>query len=80
MLLKFKIKLPQVATNLLLAVSSFHWSSHTQDKKNWPEPVPETAVTGQTGPDQFRFGSVSNRPKFKIEIWIQKNKKFSKKS
>ena len=40
---------------------------------------PETAVTGQTGPDRFRFGSVSNRPKFKIQIWIQKNEKFSKK-
>ena len=32
---------------------------------------PDTAVTGQTGPDRFRFGVVSNRPKFKI----QKNEK-----
>ena len=29
---------------------------------------PETVVTGQTGPDKFRFGPVSNRPKFKIQI------------
>ena len=29
---------------------------------------PETAVTGQTGPDRFRFRPVSNRPKFKIQI------------
>ena len=29
---------------------------------------PDTAVTGQTGPDRFRFETVSNRPKFKIQI------------
>jgi len=40
---------------------------------------PDTAVTDQTGPDRFRFETVSNRPKFKIQIQIQKNKKFSKK-
>ena len=31
-------------------------------------------VTGQTGPARLRFGPVSNRPQFKIQIWIQKNK------
>ena len=36
---------------------------------------PDTAVTG---PDRFRFGTVSNRSKFKIQIWIQKSKKNSK--
>ena len=41
---------------------------------------PDTAVTGQTGPDRFRFETVSNRPKFKIQIQIQKNKKILKKS
>ena len=40
---------------------------------------PETAVTGQTGPDRLQFGSVSNRPKFKIQIWIQKKWKILKK-
>ena len=35
-------------------------------------------VTGQTGPGRFRFGPVSNWPKFKIQIWIQKNEKFLK--
>ena len=39
---------------------------------------PETAVTGQTGPDRFRYRPVSNRSKFKIQIWIQKNKKIPK--
>ena len=29
---------------------------------------PKTAVTGQTGPDRFRYRPVSNRPKFKIQI------------
>ena len=28
----------------------------------------ETAVTGQTGPNRFRYRPVSNRPKFKIQI------------
>ena len=27
-----------------------------------------------TGPARLRFGPVSNRPEFKIQIWIQKNK------
>ena len=36
---------------------------------------PDTAVTGQTGPDRFRFGTVSNRSKFKIQIWIKKSEK-----
>ena len=31
-----------------------------------------SGLTGQTGPAQFRFGPVSNRPRFKIQIWIQK--------
>ena len=30
-------------------------------------------------PVRFRFGPVPNRPKFKIQIWIQKNEKFLKK-
>ena len=28
----------------------------------------QTAVTGQTVPDRFRYRSVLNRPKFKIQI------------
>ena len=39
---------------------------------------PVWPVTGQTGPDRFRFRSVWNRPQFKIQIWIQKNEKFLK--
>ena len=33
-----------------------------------------SGVTGQTGPGQLRFRPVPNRPKFKIQIWIQKMK------
>ena len=33
---------------------------------------PETSVTGQTSPDRFQYPPVSNRPKFKIQISIQK--------
>jgi hypothetical protein len=40
----------------------------------------ETAVTGQTGPDRFQYRPVSNRPKFKIQILIQKNEKIPKNS
>ena len=40
----------------------------TQGKKKPTGTGPEIAVTGQTGLDRFRFGSVSNRPKFKIQI------------
>jgi len=29
---------------------------------------PVLPVTGQTGPDRFRFRPVSNRPKFQIQI------------
>ena len=29
---------------------------------------PETAVTGQTGPDRFRYRPVSNRPNLKLKI------------
>ena len=39
----------------------------------WPD-------TGQTGLARFRFGPVPNRLKFKIQIWIQKNEKFTKNS
>jgi len=39
---------------------------------------PVWPVTGQTGPARFRFGPVSNRPKFKIQIWIQKMKNSQK--
>ena len=41
---------------------------------------PVWPVTGQTGPDRFRFRPVPNRSKFKFWIWIQKNEKFSKNS
>ena len=41
---------------------------------------PETAVTGVTGPDRFRYRPVSNRSNSKLQIWIKKNKKFPKNS
>ena len=37
-----------------------------------------SGLTGVTGPAQFRFGSVPNWLKFKIQIWIKKMKNFQK--
>ena len=37
-----------------------------------------TGPVWPAGPARFRFGPISNRPKFKIQIWIQKNEKFPK--
>ena len=65
------------------------WASHwfcpdsSASPAGFPLPVgtgPVWLVTGQTGPVRFRFGPVPNRPKFKIQIWIQKNEKFLKNS